>query len=50
MPSDIGLDASFYNMLDYKGMREKTGEVNSIEAYITMLRLPIQFSKSAGLQ
>jgi hypothetical protein len=32
---DVGLDVSFDNMPDCKGIREKAREVNSTEAYIT---------------
>jgi hypothetical protein len=32
---NVGLDVSFDNMQDWKGIREKAGEVNSTEVYIT---------------
>jgi hypothetical protein len=35
MAVNIGLDMSFDNMWDWKGIREKATEVNSTEAYIT---------------
>jgi hypothetical protein len=34
MALKIGLDVSFDNMQDWKGIMEKTGEVNSTGAYI----------------
>jgi hypothetical protein len=35
MALNVGLDASLDNMQDWKGIREKAGEVNSTKAYIT---------------
>jgi hypothetical protein len=35
MALSAGLDASFDNMQDRKGTREKAGEVNSTKAYVT---------------
>jgi hypothetical protein len=35
MTLKTGLDGSFDNMEDWKGIREKAGEVNSTETYIT---------------
>jgi hypothetical protein len=31
----VGLCVSFNNMLDWKGILEKAGEINSAEAYVT---------------
>jgi hypothetical protein len=33
--SNFGLDISFDNMQDWKGIGEKVGEVNSTKAYVT---------------
>jgi hypothetical protein len=34
MAINVGLDASFDNMWDWKGIWEETGEVNNMKAYI----------------
>jgi hypothetical protein len=34
MALNVGFDVSFGNMQDWKGIREKAGEVNSAEGYI----------------
>jgi hypothetical protein len=35
MASSVGLDVSFDNLQDWKGVQEKAGEVNSKKAYVT---------------
>jgi hypothetical protein len=34
MELNVGLDVSFDNMWDWKGIREKTGEVNGTKANV----------------
>jgi hypothetical protein len=46
---NIGLDASFDNMLDWKGAREKSGEVNVRNVTQQMMRLPTEFSVGVTL-
>jgi hypothetical protein len=38
----IGLDVSFNNTYDCKGIQEKTGEINCTEAYITHDEIPLK--------
>jgi hypothetical protein len=35
MALDIGLEVSFDNIQDWKGIWDKAGEVKSMEAYVT---------------
>jgi hypothetical protein len=44
MELNVGLDASFDNMKDWKRIREKAEEVKSIEAYSLeeMMKLPVE--------
>jgi hypothetical protein len=49
MAVNIGLDASFDNIQDLKGIRKKAGEVNSTKAYTEMIRFPVEASTGVTL-
>jgi hypothetical protein len=44
MALNVGLDVSFDNMEEWKGIRNKAVEVNSTETYITIMELQTVFS------
>jgi hypothetical protein len=51
MAPNVGLDASFNNIYDWKGIREKAEEINSMkpDAQKQIMRFPVQFSTGVTL-
>jgi hypothetical protein len=49
MVLNFGLDVSSGNMTDWKGMREKAGELNSTKAHVTNDEVSVQVSRGVTL-
>jgi hypothetical protein len=46
---EVDLDASVDNMPDWKGVQDRSGEVNSTKAYIKIMRFSVAFSAGVAV-